>query len=241
MQAFESYLKNARFLVIDDEPVSASAVEISLAAAGQEDLLIVNNPREALDAFRVFKPDIILLDLSMPGMDGFQVLEQIRQALPPDENLPVIVITADPAESTRRRALAAGASDFLTKPFGSTELRLRVQNLLQTRFLHLGLREQNRRLDQLVTERTQALEVALDELRQTQRQAIREQRLHAFSDMTSGVVRRFQQCPHDPQYEPSADLDVLPRDAQGGDRAGRLCRHDAGRAPVAAAQPHRAV
>ena len=191
MQAFENYLKNARFLVIDDEPVSACAVEISLAAAGQEEVRIVTDPCDALEAYREYRPDIVLLDLSMPLMDGFEVLDQLRAQVPPDDRLPVIVITADPAEATRSRALAAGASDFLTKPFGSTELRLRVNNLLETRFLHLGLREQNRRLDELVTERTRELEAALDELRQTQRQAIREERLHAFSQMAGGVVHDF--------------------------------------------------
>jgi len=191
MYAFDNYLKNARFLVIDDEPVSASAVEISLAAAGQEDVRIVTDPCDALDAYCEYKPDIILLDISMPVMDGFQVLEKLRQLIPPDERLPVIVITADPMESTRRRALAAGASDFLTKPFGSTELCLRVRNLLETRFLALGLREQNRRLDEMVLGRTQELEAALDELRLTQRQAVRQERLHAFSEMAGGVVHDF--------------------------------------------------
>ena len=191
MHAFEKYLKSARFLVIDDEPVSASAVEISLAAAGQDDVRIVNDPREAIEAFCDYRPDIILLDISMPNLDGFQVLEQIRCLIPPDDRIPVIVVTADPMESTRRRALVAGASDFLTKPFGSTELVLRVRNLLETRFLHLGLREQNRRLDERVTERTQELEAALTELRQAQRQAIRQERLHAFSEMAGGVVHDF--------------------------------------------------
>jgi len=191
MYAFDNYLKNARFLVIDDEPVSASAVEISLAAAGQEDVRIVTDPRDALEAFLEYRPDIILLDISMPMMDGFEVLEQIRGVIPPDDRVPVIVITADPMETTRRRALAAGANDFLTKPFGSTELRLRVHNLLETRFLHLGLREQNRLLDERVTARTQELEAALRELRETQRQAVRQERLHAFSEMAGGVVHDF--------------------------------------------------
>jgi CheY-like chemotaxis protein len=191
MYAFDNFLKSARFLVIDDEPVSASAVEISLAAAGQEDVRIVNDPCEAVQAFQEYRPDIILLDISMPVMDGFDVLEKLRELMAPDDRLPVIVITADPMEATRRRALAAGASDFLTKPFGSTELRLRVRNLLETRFLQLGLREQNRRLDERVTERTQELEAALAELRHTQRQAIRDARLHAFSEMAGGVVHDF--------------------------------------------------
>jgi len=191
MHALENFVTNARFLVIDDEPVSASAVEISLAATGQENLRIVNDPREALQAFREYRPDIILLDISMPIMDGFQVLQELRKEIPPDDHVPVIVITADPAESTRRRALEAGANDFLTKPFGATELRLRVRNLLQMRFLHIGLREQNRLLDERVTERTRELEAAMEELRVTQRQAVREQRLHAFSEMAGGVVHDF--------------------------------------------------
>jgi len=191
MYAFDQFLKSARFLVIDDEPVSASAVEISLAAAGQDELRIVTDPCEAAQAFVEYRPDIILLDISMPVMDGFAVLEEIRALIPPDDRIPVIVITADSLESTRRRALAGGASDFLTKPFGSTELRLRVRNLLETRFLHLGLREQNRLLEQRVTGRTQELEAALDELRQIQRQSVRLERLHAFSEMAGGVVHDF--------------------------------------------------
>jgi signal transduction histidine kinase len=191
MHAFEEYLKSARFLVIDDEPVSASAVEISLAAAGQEEVRIVYNPCEALQAFKEYQPDIVVLDLSMPLLDGFQVLDQLQTQLPPDEHLPVIVITADPSEATRRRALEAGASDFLTKPFGSTELRLRVRNLLETRFLHRGLREQNRQLEERVAGRTRELEAALEELRETQTQAIREQRLRALSEMAGGVVHDF--------------------------------------------------
>ena len=191
MHAFDNYLQSARFLVIDDEPVSASAVEISLAAAGHEEIRIVNDPCDALAAFQEYQPDIILLDISMPVMDGFDVLGQIRNHIPQDDYLPVIVITADPMETTRRRALAAGANDFLNKPFGSTELRLRVRNLLQTRFLHLGLREQNRRLDERVTERTRELETALEELREAQRQAVGQARLHAFSEMAAGVVHDF--------------------------------------------------
>jgi CheY-like chemotaxis protein len=191
MHAFENYLKSARFLVVDDEPVSASAAEISLAAVGHEEVLIVNDPREALEAFREYQPDIILLDISMPVMDGFQVLEQIKALIPPDDRIPVIVITGDPAETTRRRALTAGASDFLMKPFGSTDLQLRVRNLLETRFLHLGLREQNRRLEERVAARTQELEAALNDLRQSQRQAVREGRLHAFNEMAGGVVHDF--------------------------------------------------
>jgi CheY-like chemotaxis protein len=191
MHAFDNFMLSARFLIIDDEPVSASAVEISLAAAGHEEIMVVNDPCEATKAYLEYQPDIILLDVTMPVMNGFEVLEQIRQTMAPDDYLPVIIITADNQETTKRRALEGGAQDFLTKPFGATELRLRVRNLLHTRFLHLGLREQNRRLDERVLERTKELEAAMEELRQAQRQAVGEARLHAFSEMAAGVVHDF--------------------------------------------------
>jgi signal transduction histidine kinase len=94
------------------------------------------------------------------------------------------VLTADISPVTRQRALVAGARDFLTKPFDEHELRLRIRNVLETRFLHLGLRRQNQSLDALVVKRTGQLEEA-------QRQAIQQERLHAFSEMASGVVHDF--------------------------------------------------
>ena len=192
MHAFETYLKNARFLVIDDEPVSASAVEISLAAAGQEDVRIVNDPCDAIEAFREYRPGHHPAGYLHAGHGRLRGARTIARA----HAARTITCRSSSSPRTRGSPPAAarwppGASDFLTKPFGSTELRLRVRNLLETRFLHLGLREQNRRLDERVTERTQELEAALDELRQTQRQAIREQRLHAFSEMAGGVVHDF--------------------------------------------------
>jgi CheY-like chemotaxis protein len=188
---YQSFLKTARCLIIDDEPVSSEAIHASLLGAGHTEVRIVSDPLDAMQVFREFCPDIVLLDLSMPGMDGFEVLTQLRGAIPPDDRLPVIVITADSTDTTPSRALSAGASDFLTKPFGATELCLRVRNLLETRFLHLGLREQNRRLDERVRERTAELEATLDELRHTQRQIISQERLHAFNEMAGGVVHDF--------------------------------------------------
>ena len=103
------------------------------------------------------QPDIILLDLMMPEMDGFAVMEHLRPLIPAESYLPILVLTADTSMQTKRRALAAGAKDFLTKPFDAVELALRVRTLLQTRSLHRQLAEQNTLLETRVQERTQDL------------------------------------------------------------------------------------
>jgi len=95
----------------------------------------------------------------MPGFDGFQIMEEIR-ARNPDAYLPILVLTGDRSGNAKTRALSAGATDFLTKPFDSTEVVLRVANLLETRRLHQDLRAQNLRLEEKVQERTAHLKDA---------------------------------------------------------------------------------
>jgi signal transduction histidine kinase len=147
--------------------------------------------RQALTIFREYQPDIVLLDLMMPHIDGFAVMAQIQGELPPDSFLPIVVLTADITSKTRKKALQLGARDFLLKPFDADELDLRVRNLLETRFLHIGLHNQNRGLESRVLERTQELEEAVVELRESQRQAIHQERLHAFVEMAGGVAHDF--------------------------------------------------
>ena len=184
MTTFDEYFKQARFLIVDDEPLNVLLLEQNLEIEGQFNFRSTTDSREALRLFQEFRPDIVLLDLMMPFLDGFAVLKQLRGEISPDENLPIVVLTADISRQTRQRALAAGASDFITKPLDDCELHLRVRNLLETRFLHLGLRRENQSLDALVLERTRELEEA-------QRQAIQQERLHAFSEMAGGVVHDF--------------------------------------------------
>ena len=184
MTTFDEYFKQARFLIVDDEPLNVLLLEQNLEIEGQFNFRSTTDSREALRLFQEFRPDIVLLDLMMPFLDGFAVLKQLRGEISPDENLPIVVLTADISRQTRQRALAAGASDFITKPLDDCELHLRVRNLLETRFLHLGLRRENQSLDALVLERTRELE-------ESQRQAIQQERLHAFSEMAGGVVHDF--------------------------------------------------
>jgi putative two-component system response regulator len=149
-------------LIIDDEPANVALLEAILAESGYTRLKSVTDSRLALEACHSFRPDLVLLDLMMPHLDGFTVLEALRS----DNNeifLPVIVLTADANAATKRRALAAGATDFLLKPFDHLEVVLRIANLLEMRRLHLQLDNQRAALEDAVHART-------SELRDAQRQ-----------------------------------------------------------------------
>jgi putative two-component system response regulator len=118
----------------------------------------------------------VLLDLHMPVLDGFAVLERLQELVAPDDYLPRLVITADATTETRRRALALGAHDFLTKPIDVLETTLRVANLVRTRALHVGVRQHNARLEHAVRERTAELAQAQHEV------AVRLGRVAEFRD-----------------------------------------------------------
>jgi PleD family two-component response regulator len=111
-----------------------------LEREGYRDIHCVTDPKKALDAYVSLAPDIVLLDLMMPEVDGFQLLEAFKRHDRPDEFRPVLVLTADATLQARRRALAVGAKDFVIKPFDVIEVALRISNLLETRILYERLR-----------------------------------------------------------------------------------------------------
>jgi signal transduction histidine kinase/DNA-binding NarL/FixJ family response regulator len=123
-------------LLIDDEEANLDLLEIVLKPRGYTSLVRVSDARQAAAEFRRARPDLVLLDLHMPHRTGFEVLADLQALVPDDEYLPVIVLTADITAAARERALASGASDFVTKPFDRTEVLLRVRNLLHTRLLY---------------------------------------------------------------------------------------------------------
>ena len=151
-------VRPARLLIVDDQEQNIRMLERILTKAGYEHVTSTTNSTEVLALKSRFKPDLILLDLHMREMDGFQVLEQIMARNGPHEHVPVIMITADDSADTKRRALAIGAKDFVAKPFDSSEVLLRIRNHLETRFLHEKLRGQNVELEAKVAERTRELE-----------------------------------------------------------------------------------
>jgi signal transduction histidine kinase len=133
----------------------------------------------------------VLLDLHMPYIDGFAVLENLRREQREGDFLPVLVLTADVTPQAKLRALASGATDFLTKPFDKSEVLLRVENLLRTRQLHLQVQAQNEALEEMVQRRTGELQQALTKLQETQQQVVQQERLHALGMMASGVAHDF--------------------------------------------------
>lgn len=131
---------DARVLIVDDYADTALLVQRLLARNGMGDVEVVSDPRAVIDHLPQLNPDLVLLDLYMPYVDGYTVLRHIR-AWAGQTYLPVVVLTADTRPETLLRAVSDGATDFLAKPFNATEILVRVRNLLQTRALFLALKE----------------------------------------------------------------------------------------------------
>jgi signal transduction histidine kinase len=157
---------DSRLLVVDDEPVNLELLEEILTSAGYTDVSCTSDPRQALARYQELDPDLVLLDLRMPHLDGFQVMGQLRAAQPAGSYLPILVLTAEVSAESKQRALSEGATDFLLKPFDMVEVLLRIANLLETRRLHLQLRQHNQQLEHAVGERTAELERARADLAQ---------------------------------------------------------------------------
>ena len=125
-----------RILVIDDEDANVLLLRSLLEREGYRDVHGITDPSSALQGYVELEPDLVLLDLMMPVVDGFQLLEAFRRHDRADEFRPVLVLTADTTIQTKRRALALGAKDFVCKPFDVIEIALRIANLLETRILY---------------------------------------------------------------------------------------------------------
>jgi PAS domain S-box-containing protein len=149
-----SDILGARILVVDDQEVNVSLLTQLLSEAGYTGVTSTMNPHDVCALHRRNRYDLILLDLQMPGMDGFQVIEGLKtnQA---DGYLPVLVITAQPGH--KLRALQAGAKDFISKPFDLVEVKTRIHNMLEVRLLYKKLENYSQQLEQAVEERTAEL------------------------------------------------------------------------------------
>jgi signal transduction histidine kinase len=185
------YLSQAKVLIVDDEPANVRLLERILALAGCHQVRSTTDSRQALPFFLECEPDIVLLDLNMPHFNGFAVLEQLKAAISPEDYLPILILTADITIETKRQALAGGAKDFLTKPLDHAEVVLRIQNLVENRFLRLSMLAHNLELEQLVRDRTAQLQATLSELQNTQEQVIKQERLRALGMMAGGIAHDF--------------------------------------------------
>jgi putative two-component system response regulator len=151
-------LATSRIYIVDERPENVRLLEVALTRAGYERIVGLTDPGRLLPLCAENPPDLLILDLHSRRLDGLELMRRIEAALSHERYLPILALTADATERAKRRALAAGARDFLTKPFSLPEAILRIRNLLETRSLYLQLEQQNTRLADLVIERTVQLE-----------------------------------------------------------------------------------
>jgi len=176
---YVNFLK-AKILIVDDEQANIELLEDILEEEGYTYFRSTTDSRQALVMYEEMRPDLVLLDLNMPHLDGFQVMDQLKE-LEQDSYAPILVLTAQSDRNTRLRALAAGARDFIGKPFDITEVTQRISNMLEIRLLHNQTRDQNRILEIKVRERTYELE-------ETRREAIlRLGRAAEYRDNETGM------------------------------------------------------
>jgi PAS domain S-box-containing protein len=154
MRITESDILNAGILIVDDQEVNVSLLEEMLREAGYARVASTMDPHEVCALHRKNRYDLILLDLQMPGMDGFQVIEALKTN-DADGYLPVLVITAQPGH--KLRALQTGAKDFISKPFDLVEVKTRIHNMLEVRLLYKKLENYSKVLEETVEERTAEL------------------------------------------------------------------------------------
>ncbi|HEY8166279.1 MAG TPA: HD domain-containing phosphohydrolase [Gemmatimonadaceae bacterium] len=154
----DSQTATARILVVDDQEVNVRLLHRILEREGYQNIRVTTDGRDVAGLFIEFHPDLLLLDLHMPGHDGFEILRELSPVINGGGYLPVLMLTGDASPEAKRGALSLGAKDFLAKPFDATEVLLRIRNLLETRFLYRSLEQQNSRLEMKVDERTSDLQ-----------------------------------------------------------------------------------
>ena len=164
----EPSLHRMKILIIDDDRLTVTLLEQLLVRHGYNRVMGITDSRTAVETCAAFDPDLILLDLTMPEVDGFAVLDALRADADGSERfLPIVVLTGDTTEETKARALEAGATDFLVKPVSQAEALLRIRNLLEARRLNVVLRNQRSALEEAVRERTAELREKISELEAT--------------------------------------------------------------------------
>lgn len=183
----DSEIFKAKILIVDDQKENLDLLDGILRVHGYSSLIFTGTPHEVISLYKRESPDLILLDLNMPGLDGYQIMAQLRiienQAHPP-----ILVLTGDSSSETRKRALQEGAKDFLSKPFDQVELLSRIRNMLEYWLLYKQVRDQNKILEEKVHERTA-------EIQETQLETIQRLSLVAeYRDDDTGMhIKRMSQ------------------------------------------------
>jgi len=179
----------ARILIIDDQKLHALYLDKLLREEGYQNIECQSDPLKSIATCKDFKPDMIVLDLLMPHLDGFQVMEQMNE-FRREHYLPILALSEDKSSDVRIRALQSGATDFLNQPYENIEILFRIRNMIMMRSLHLQVQNQNKILEQKVNERTK-------ELKETQLDIIRRLAMAAeFRDGDTGshIIRMSYYC-----------------------------------------------
>jgi DNA-binding NtrC family response regulator len=185
-----SDIVNAGILIVDDQKANVILLKQILNSVGYMRVTATMDPHAVCDLYRENHYDLILLDLLMPGMDGFQVMEGLK-AVETDGYVPVLVITAQPEH--KLRALEAGAKDFISKPFDLVEVKTRIRNMLEVRLLHKKIENYSKTLEQTVQERTVELQRANEQLsREIEEHKVTEKSLRIASAENKELKDRFQ-------------------------------------------------
>ena len=189
-----SNLTNSRILIVDDQTDNLRVLATVLEFAGYTNVTCLSDSRQLLQIFQEFQPDLVLLDLHMPHVDGLAAMDQLATVVPEDDYLPILILTGDNTSQAKEKALSHGAHDFLSKPLNRTEVQLRVKNLLQTRHLHLQLKTQNASLEQQVHERTELAEELArtnQKLRETQAHLIHSEKMSGLGQLVAGIAHEI--------------------------------------------------
>jgi putative two-component system response regulator len=148
---------SANVLIVDDHIANLKLLEKTFKQAGYEHVITTTDPREVITLYQEHDVDVLLLDIRMPHMDGFEVMKELKLVAKGDY-LPILILTAELTSETRDKSLSNGAKDFLTKPFDRVEVLHRTRNIIEVRLLHKQVVKQNRQLEYEVARRTKELE-----------------------------------------------------------------------------------